>query len=96
MKKLFIGNMRLQTTASDLAELFKPFGQVTSVQVAADRETGRSRGFAFVEMPSDEEAAKAITGLDGKDIGGRTLRVSVAIPRTESGQPHGAGGRQPG
>jgi RNA recognition motif-containing protein len=64
MKSLFVGNMSFQTTESDLTELFKPFGQVTRVHIAMDRETGRARGFAFVEMPNDDEAAKAIAGLD--------------------------------
>jgi cold-inducible RNA-binding protein len=67
--------------------LFEPFGQVTRVHMAMDRETGRARGFAFVEMPNDEEAAKAIAGLDGKEAGGRNLKVNEARPRGESGPP---------
>jgi cold-inducible RNA-binding protein len=70
MKNLFVGNMNFQTTESDLNELFKPFGQVARVHVPIDRETGRSRGFAFVEMPNDEEAARPIAGLDRKHVGG--------------------------
>src|ERR1700683_4972094 len=87
MKNLFVGNMNFQTTESELSELFKAFGQVTRVHVAMDRETGRARGFAFVEMPNDEEAAKAIAGLDGKEVGGRNLKVNEARPRGESGPP---------
>ena len=74
MKNLFVGNLSFQTTESELSELFKGFGQVTRVHVAMDRETGRARGFAFVEMPNDEEAAKAIAGLNGKELGAALLR----------------------
>src|ERR1700733_2966365 len=86
MKNLFVGNMNFQTTESELSELFKAFGQVTRVHVAMDRETGRARGFAFVELPNDEEAAKAIAGLDGKEVGGRNLKVNEARPKTEGGR----------
>ena len=99
MKNLYVGNMSFQITESDLTELFKAFGQVTRVHVAMDRETGRARGFAFVEMPNDEEAAKAITGLDGKELGGRALKVNEARPKTERSAPHssrGGGGRAGG
>jgi RNA recognition motif-containing protein len=89
MKSLFVGNMNFQTTESDLRALFEPFGQVTRVHMAMDRETGRARGFAFVEMPNDEEAAKAIAGLDGKEAGGRNLKVNEARPKGESGPPRG-------
>src|ERR1700720_1780784 len=71
MKSLFVGNLSFQTTESELNDLFKPFGQVGRVNLVKDRETGRARGFAFVEMPNDEEAAKAVAGLDGKQVGGR-------------------------
>jgi cold-inducible RNA-binding protein len=87
MKNLFVGNMSFQTTESDLQALFQPFGKVTRIHVATDRETGRARGFAFVEMPDDEEAAKAIAGLDGKEVGGRNLKVNEARPKTERGAP---------
>jgi RNA recognition motif-containing protein len=92
MKSLFVGNMSFQTTESDLNELFKPFGQVTRVNLVKDRETGRARGFAFVEMPNDEEAAKAIAGLDGKLIGGRNLKVSEARPKDVTRPPRSSGG----
>jgi cold-inducible RNA-binding protein len=98
MKSLFVGNMNFQTTESELRALFEPFGQVTRVHMAMDRETGRARGFAFVEMPNDEEAAKAIAGLDGKEAGGRNLKVNEARPKGESGPPRGpkSFGRGPG
>jgi RNA recognition motif-containing protein len=89
MKNLFVGNMSFQTTESDLRALFEPFGQVARVHIATDRETGRSRGFAFVEMPNDAEAAKAIAGLDGKETGGRNLKVNEARPKGESSGPRG-------
>jgi cold-inducible RNA-binding protein len=102
MKSLFVGNMSFQTTESELRELFAPFGQVTRVHMAMDRETGRARGFAFVEMPNDAEAAQAMTGLDGKEFGGRNLKVNEARPKGEGGPPRGpksfggpSGGRGP-
>ena len=99
VKNLFVGNMSFQTSESQLQELFKPFGQVTRIHVAMDRETGQARGFAFVEMPSDEEAAKAIAGLDGKEVNGRNLKVNEARPKERSSGPRssgGGGGRGPG
>jgi cold-inducible RNA-binding protein len=85
MKNLFVGNMSFQTTEGDLRALFEPFGQVARVHIATDRETGRSRGFAFVEMPNDADAAKAIAGLEGKDFGGRNLKVNEARPKEPNG-----------
>src|ERR1700735_4879423 len=93
MKNLFVGNMSFQTTESELSELFKAFGQVSRVHIAMDRETGRARGFAFIEMPNDEEAAKAISGLDGTMVGGRQLKVNEARPRGEGGGPPRGGNR---
>jgi len=92
MKNLFVGNLNFQTTESELRALFEPFGQVSRVHIAKDRETGRARGFAFVEMPNDEEASKAMAGLDGKEVGGRNLKVNEARPKTASGGPRGGGG----
>ena len=92
MKNLFVGNMSFQTTEADLRALFEPFGQITRVHIATDRETGRARGLAFVEMPNDAEAAKAIAGLDGKEVGGRNLKVNEARPKTASSGPRGGGG----
>ena len=96
MKNLFVGNMSFQTTAADLRALFEPFGQLARVHVAMDRETGRARGFGFVEMTNDEEAAKAIAALDGKDIGGRNLKVNEARPKEAGGPRAGGGSRGPG
>jgi RNA recognition motif-containing protein len=101
MKNLFVGNMSFQTTESELTELFKPFGAITRVRVVMDRETGRARGFAFVEMPNDEEAAKAVAALDGKAVGGRNLKVNEARPKGDAprtprfggGNSGGGGGR---
>src|ERR1700687_3302889 len=92
MKNLFVGNMSFQTTETDLRALFEPFGQITRVHIAMDRETGRARGFAFIEMPNDAEAAKAISGLDGKGVGGRNLKVNEARPKSASSGPRGGGG----
>jgi cold-inducible RNA-binding protein len=95
MKNLFVGNLSFQTTEDEVRELFAAFGQVTRVHIAMDRETGRARGFAFVEMPNDEEAGKAIAGLDGKAVGGRNIKVNEARPKTERGGgpgPRGSGG----
>ena len=99
MKNLFVGNMSFQTTETDLRALFEPFGQITRVHLATDRETGRARGFAFVEMTNDDEAAKAIAALDGKEFGGRNLKVNEARPKTEGrgpGGPRGFGGNKGG
>ena len=90
MKNLFVGNMSFQTTEGELTALFQAYGQVTRVHVAIDRNTGRARGFAFVEMPNDEEAAKAITALNGKELGGRALTVNEARPKAE--RPAARGG----
>src|SRR5258708_37795005 len=95
MKNLFVGNMSFQTSEDDLKELFKPFGQVARIHIAMDRETGRARGFAFVEMPNDEEAAKAMAALDGKEVGGRNLKVNEARPKAYRGSFRGAGSGRP-
>lgn len=93
MKNLFVGNMSFQTTEAELTELFQGYGKVSRVHVATDRETGRARGFAFVEMPNDDEAAKAIAGLNGKEVGGRALKVNEARPKeSRPGGPRGGGG----
>ena len=94
MKNLFVGNMSFQTTESELQALFEPFGEVTRVQVMTDRDTGRARGFAFVEMANDEDAAKAIAALNGKEVGGRSLNVNEARPKPERGS--GGGGYRGG
>lgn len=79
--KLFIGGLPFTTTDDDLSQGFAPFGNVTSAKVITDRETGRSRGFGFVEYDTEEEAKAAIDGLDNKEFGGRTIHVSQARER---------------
>ena len=96
MKNLFVGNMSFQTTEADLKTLLQPFGQVGRIHIVTDRETGRARGFAFVEMPNDAEAAKAIAALDGKEMGGRNLKVNEARPKGEHPQRSSSGGGRPG
>jgi len=78
---IYVGNLTFSTNNNDLEALFAEFGDVTSAHVITDRETGRSRGFGFVEMESDSDAEKAISELDGKEVNGRTLKVNVAKPR---------------
>ena len=85
-KNIYVGNLTFQTTEDDLRRLFEPFGQVTRAQVTVDRDTGRSRGFGFVEMSSGGD--EAIAALNGKEIDGRTLTVNEAKPR----EPRGGGG----
>ena len=91
MKNIYVGNISFQTTEQDLDAAFSAYGQVDRVQMVKDRETGQSRGFAFVEMTNAEEAAKAITALNGKDVNGRNLNVNEARPR-EQGAGGGGGG----
>ena len=85
--KLFVGNFSFSTTEADLQALFAPYGNIESVAVVTDRQTGRSRGFGFVEMSSDEEAKAAIDQLNGKDLDGRPIVVSEARPREERPRP---------
>jgi RNA recognition motif-containing protein len=84
-KKLYVGNLNYETTDSDLQSLFGPFGTVQSAQIIMDRDTGRSKGFGFVEMNSGEEAQAAINGLNEHEINGRRLNVNEAKPREERG-----------
>ena len=88
-KKLYVGNLSYGVSSSDLQGLFSSFGTVESAQVIEDRETGRSKGFGFVEMSSDQEAQAAIRGLNGQDHDGRPLTVNEAKPRED----RGGGGR---
>ena len=83
--KLYVGNLSFQTSAEDLQELFAQAGTVESANVIEDRDTGRSRGFGFVEMSSKEEGEAAIAQLNGKEVGGRSLTVNEAKPRENSG-----------
>jgi cold-inducible RNA-binding protein len=89
--KLYVGNLSFRTTSEELREAFASVGTVESASVIEDRETGRSRGFAFVEMATPEEATAAIEAFNGKDFGGRNLTVNEAKPRTDRGG--GGGGR---
>ncbi len=88
--KLYIGNLSFDTTENDIRDLFSAFGTVTSCNLIMDRMTDRSRGFAFVEMSSPEEAEKAIAEMNGKDVAGRALTVNEAKPRED--RPRGGGG----
>ncbi len=81
--KLYVGNLNFQTQEHDLRDLFSQHGEVSSVNVITDRDTGRSRGFGFVEMASDEEAQAASRALDGQDFDGRQLKVNEAKPRND-------------
>jgi RNA recognition motif-containing protein len=94
-KKLYVGNLTYNVNDADLEALFTPFGTVQSAQVIVDRDTNRSKGFAFVEMGSDAEAEAAIQGLNGRDHGGRNLTVNEAKPRAPrtGGGGGGYGGR---
>jgi cold-inducible RNA-binding protein len=91
-KKLYVGNLPFSTDEDELRELFEPHGALASVSVIMDRETGRPRGFAFVEFEDSAGAEKARQALDGRELGGRTMRVSEANERG----PGGGGGRGPG
>lgn len=95
MKKLYVGNIAFATTEADLRQWFEPHGAVESAAVATDRDTGRSRGFAFVEMANDTEAEAAITALNGSELNGRALVVNEARPKT-GGSGGGYGGGRPG
>ena len=90
--KLYVGNLAFKTTSQDLEQLFGQAGTVQSASVVEDRDTGRSRGFAFVEMATEEEATSAIDQFNGKDLGGRALKVNEAKPR-ENRSGGGGGGR---
>ncbi|MCC6278860.1 MAG: RNA-binding protein [Oligoflexia bacterium] len=101
-KKLYVGNLPFSTTEAALSELCSPYGTVESARLITDRDTGRSKGFAFVEMSSDSEAADAISALNGKEIEGRALTVNEARPQEPrnnrggggfgGGKPRGGGG----
>ena len=93
MKKIYVGNFSFHMTEQELRALFEPFGAIDSASVATDRDTGRSRGFGFVQMPNDDEAEKAMTALNGKDSGGRALTVNEARPQAPRSFGGGGGGR---
>ena len=92
-KKLYVGNLSYDTTDGMLEQMFAEYGTVQSAQVIMDRDAGRSKGFGFVEMGSDQEAQAAIAGLSGKQVGGRSLTVNEAKPREDRGGYGGGGGR---
>src|SRR5260370_25719641 len=96
MKNVFVGNMSFQTTESDLRTLFEPFGEITRIHIVRDRETGQPRGFAFVEISDDAEAAKAMSALNGKEVAGRALKVNEATPRPDRDSPRSGGFRDRG
>ncbi|MGJ5815016.1 RNA recognition motif domain-containing protein [Paludibaculum fermentans] len=90
MKNIFVGNLSFSSSEDSVRGLFEAYGTVDRVSIITDRETGRSRGFSFVEMPNDDEAERAINALNGADFGGRKLNVNEARPREE--RPFGGGG----
>jgi cold-inducible RNA-binding protein len=89
--KIYVGNLPFSTNEDELSDVFGEFGEVTSVALISDRDTGRPRGFGFVEMASDDDARKAISELDGTDLGGRQLKVNEAKPREDRGGGGGGG-----
>lgn len=96
MKNIFVGNLSFNTHEDELRQAFEAYGQVDRVSIMTDRDTGRSRGFGFVEMTSAEDGEKAIAALNGSQIGGRTINVNEARPKTERSGGGGGGGRDRG
>jgi cold-inducible RNA-binding protein len=92
VKNIFVGNLSFNTSEDELRQMFEAYGPVDRVSIMTDRDTGRSRGFAFVEMANNEDGDKAITALNGTQAGGRTLNVNEARPKAE----HAGGGRDRG
>ena len=95
-RKLYVGNLTYGVTDGTLQQMFEAHGTVESAQVIMDRDTGRSKGFGFVEMKTDQEAQAAIAGLNGKEMEGRALTVNEARPKTEGGGRGGPGGSRGG
>jgi RNA recognition motif-containing protein len=95
-RKLYVGNLAYSVTDATLSEMFSAHGTVQSAQVIMDRDTGRSKGFAFVEMGSDQQAQAAASALNGKEVDGRALTVNEARPKTEGGGRGGYGGGRSG
>jgi cold-inducible RNA-binding protein len=93
-KKLYVGNLSYQMTEDGLRDIFSPIGEVLSAKIITDAATGRSKGFGFVEMASDEDAAKAIAGLNGTTVMDRAINVSEARPLTERGRGGRGGGQR--
>ena len=97
MKNIFVGNLSFNTSEDDLRGAFQAYGQVDRVSILTDRDTGRSRGFGFVEMANNEDGEKAIAALNGSQLGGRTINVNEARPKTErAAGGSGGGGRDRG
>lgn len=91
---IYVGNLSRSTSVDALREAFESHGEVSTVNIIKDRDTGESRGFGFVEMPSKEEATAAMSALNGTDLDGRTLNVNEARPRTQGGGGYRGGGRR--
>jgi len=96
MKNIFVGNLDFSATESSIRALFEPYGNVERVNLVTDRDTGRSRGFAFVEMTDSAEADRAIAALNGTDLGGRALNINEARPKPQGGGGRGFGGGRSG
>ena len=92
MKNIFVGNLSFNTNEDELRQAFEAYGQVDRVSIMTDRDTGRSRGFGFVEMASNEDGEKAIAALNGSQVGGRTINVNEARPKSDRGEGGGGGG----
>jgi RNA recognition motif-containing protein len=92
VKNIFVGNLSFNTNEDELRQIFESYGQVDRVSILTDRDTGRSRGFGFVEMTNDEDGQKAITALNGSQFGGRTINVNEARPKSDRGGGGGFGG----
>lgn len=90
---IYVGNISFETSEDNLKTMFEEYGEVTSVKIVMDRETGRSRGFGFVEMTDDDKGRTAIAEINGKDFNGRSLRVNEARERTDNRGGGGGGGR---
>ena len=93
-RKLYVGNLTYKVTEEGLAAKFSEFGSVESAKIITDRDTGKSKGFGFVEMSSESEASAAIDGLNGKDFDGRPMRVNEAKPQERSSRGGGGGGKR--
>jgi RNA recognition motif-containing protein len=92
LMNIFVGSLPFQLEEADLRELFEAYGEVSTVKIISDRDTGRSKGFGFIEMPDDESAQKAITGLNGSDVNGRSIAVSQAEEKKPNDRRGGGGG----